>query len=162
MANAFTRFWSYLRTKLTRSFDDRADPEVQLEEAIVAAREQHRRLREQAITVIAHQKETELRLGKAMHQQAEAEAAAKQALVSAQECSAEGDRAGALRHGDDARALAERLVALDADVSVLKESALTAAAASDQAKAALAAGQAVLREQLAEQRRLVGELEQTR
>jgi len=45
---------------------------------------------------------------------------------------------------------------------MLKSSALTAAAASDKAKAALEAGRATLRQQLEERRRLLGELEQAR
>ena len=59
------RWWKYLTAKLTGSFNERADPKVQLEQAIAEAQDQHRRLKEQAANVIANQKQTEMRLNRA-------------------------------------------------------------------------------------------------
>ena len=47
-----------------QSFNEKADPKVQLEQAITEAQDQHRRLREQAANVIANQKQTEMRLNR--------------------------------------------------------------------------------------------------
>ena len=58
--------WNYLVAKLTRRFDENADPKVQLEQAITEARNQHKRLKEQATNVIAAQKQAEIRLNKKM------------------------------------------------------------------------------------------------
>ena len=44
------------------TFNERADPKVQLEQAIAEAQNQHRRLQEQAANVIANQKQGEMRL----------------------------------------------------------------------------------------------------
>ena len=50
---------------LTGKFNEVADPKVQLEQAIIEAQDQHRRLKEQAANVIANQKQTEMRLNRA-------------------------------------------------------------------------------------------------
>ena len=42
------KWWKYLTAKLTGDFNERADPKVQLEQAITEAQEQHRRLKDQA------------------------------------------------------------------------------------------------------------------
>ena len=44
--------WNYLVAKLTGRFDEKADPKVQLEQAIAEAQNQHKRLKEQAANVI--------------------------------------------------------------------------------------------------------------
>ena len=58
MFKSLKRWWRYLGTKLGMTFEEHADPKVQLEQAIVEAQEQHRRLKEQAASVIANQKTT--------------------------------------------------------------------------------------------------------
>ncbi len=45
MFKLIRRWWKYLTAKLTGSFNEKADPKVQLEQAITEAREQDRRLR---------------------------------------------------------------------------------------------------------------------
>ena len=66
MFKLFRRAWAYLTASLTGKFNEAADPKVQLEQAILEAQDQHRRLKEQAANVIANQKQTELRLNRAM------------------------------------------------------------------------------------------------
>jgi phage shock protein A len=63
MIKVMKRWWKYMTAKVSGSFNERADPKVQLEQAIIEAQEQHRRLKEQAANVIANQKQTEMRLG---------------------------------------------------------------------------------------------------
>ena len=65
MFKALRRWWKYMGAKLSGSLEERADPKVQLEQAIQEAQEQHRRLTEQAANVIAHQKQTQMRLDRA-------------------------------------------------------------------------------------------------
>ena len=52
MFKSLKRWWRYMGTKLGMTFEEMADPKVQLEQAIVEAQEQHRRLKEQAASVI--------------------------------------------------------------------------------------------------------------
>ena len=73
MFKLFKKWWKYLTAKLTGSFNERADPKVQLEQAITEAQDQHRRLKEQAANVIANQKQGELRLNAKMTELGEAQ-----------------------------------------------------------------------------------------
>jgi len=66
MWKAIKRQWKYLGVKMRLVQEQRADPKVQLEQAIEEAREQHRRLKEQAANVIANQKQAEIRLSSAV------------------------------------------------------------------------------------------------
>ena len=51
MFKLMKRWWKYTTAKLTGSFNERADPKVQLEQAIAEAQDQHRRLKEQAASL---------------------------------------------------------------------------------------------------------------
>ena len=62
MWKSLKKWWKYMGAKLSSTFNEKADPKVQLEQAITEAQEQHRRLKEQAANVIANQKQTEMRL----------------------------------------------------------------------------------------------------
>ena len=68
MVKVLRRWWKYMTAKLSGSFNERADPKVQLEQAITEAQDQHRRLIEQAANVVANQKQTEMRLNRAMEE----------------------------------------------------------------------------------------------
>ena len=60
------RRWKYLTARLAGRLEESADPKIQLEQAIGEAREQHRRLKDQAANVIANHKQTEIRLNRAL------------------------------------------------------------------------------------------------
>jgi phage shock protein A len=66
MLKLLRRTWRYVTAALSGKLDEAADPKIQLEQAIMEAQDQHRRLKEQAANVIAGQKQTELRLNRAM------------------------------------------------------------------------------------------------
>ena len=82
-SSSSSKWWKYLTAKLTGSFNERADPKVQLEQAIAEAQDQHRRLKEQAANVIANQKQSELRLNAKMTELEKLNANARQALIMA-------------------------------------------------------------------------------
>ena len=86
-------------------FNERADPKVQLEQAITEAQDQQRRLKEQAANVIAHQKQTELRLNRAMGDLEKVNGNARQAVLMADEAAKGGDAGqGDAVHGRRPRA----------------------------------------------------------
>src|SRR5680860_1179870 len=89
------KWWKYLTAKLTGSFDERADPKVQLEQALAEAQSQHQRLKEQAINVIAGQKQSEIRLNGKMAELEKLTANARQALIMAADAekAADADKA---------------------------------------------------------------------
>ncbi len=93
MFKAIKKWWKYLGAKLSGSFEERADPKVQLEQAISEAKNQHRRLKEQAANVIANQKQSELRLNQKMTELEKLNANARQALIMAGDAEKSGDAA---------------------------------------------------------------------
>jgi len=81
MWKTIKRWWRYLGAKLGMKLEESADPKVQLEQAIREARDQHRKLTEQAANVIANQKQTQLKLDRAIEEYEKANASARQALL---------------------------------------------------------------------------------
>lgn len=162
MANPVTRWWKYLGAKLGTSLDERADPKVQLEQAIREAQDQHRRLRDQAAAVIANQRQAELRLNRSMEEYEKLTANARQALVMADQAARAGDGARSAEYTSAAEAFANRLVAVEREVEDTKALVLQASQASEQAKAAVAQNAAALQRKLAERQKLLGQLDQAK
>ena len=88
-----------------------ADPKVQLEQAILEAQDQHRRLKEQAANVIANQKQTEMRLNRAMEELEKVNANARQAVLMADDATKKGDATKAAEYTSAAESFANRLIA---------------------------------------------------
>src|SRR3954447_4651812 len=162
MFKVLRRWWKYMTAKLSGSFNERADPKVQLEQAIMEAQEQHRRLREQAANVIANQKQTEMRLNRSMEELEKVNTNARQAVLMADEATKSGDAAKATELTRAAESFANRLIQLESEVENLKALSLQAAQASDQAKAAVAQNSAQLQKKLAERQKLMGQLDQAK
>ena len=118
------KWWKYLTAKLTSSFNERADPKVQLEQAIAEAQGQHRRLKEQAANVIANQKQSELRLNAKMTELEKLNANARQALIMADDAQKSGDAAKAQQYGSAAETIANQLIQVEKDVESLKSMVL--------------------------------------
>src|SRR6266540_5225987 len=137
MIKLFRRWWRYLTAKLSGKFNERADPKVQLEQAIQEAQEQHRRLVEQAANVLANQKQTEMRLDRSMDELESLNASARQAVLMADDATRAGDAAKAAEYTQAAEAFANRLVSVEKEVEGLKQLQLETTQASDQAKAAV-------------------------
>jgi phage shock protein A len=162
MFKVLRKWWLYLTAKTDKSFSDRADPAVQLEQAITEAQDQHRRLREQAANVIAQQKQTELRLSRKLDELEKANTNARQAVLMADDATRKGDTAKAGEYQRAAEAIAGRLVALEKEVSDLSSMALQTTQAADQAKAAVNTNAQMLQQKLAEKNQLMGQLEQAK
>lgn len=162
MLSYLRRRWKYLVAKLTGRFEETADPKVQLEQAIAEAREQHQRLRDQAANVIANQKQTEIRLNKALEQLEKVNANARQAVLMAEEAAAAGDDDKAASYTRAAEQFATRLIALEDEIEDLKHLHLQATEAAEQAKAAVAQNATALQKKLTERQRLLGQLDQAR
>jgi phage shock protein A len=135
---------------------------VQLEQAIMEAQEQHRRLREQAANVIANQKQTEMRLNRAMGELEKVNGNARQAVVMADEATKDGNSAKAVEYTQAAEAFANRLIALESEVDSLKTLSLQSTQAADQAKAAVHQNSTALQHKLSERQKLLGQLDQAK
>src|SRR4051812_43573943 len=110
------KWWKYLTAKLTGSFEERADPKVQLEQAIAEAQNQHRRLKEQAANVIANQKQSELRLNAKMGELEKLNANARQALIMASDAGNSGDATKSAQYTSAAETIANQLIQTEKDV----------------------------------------------
>lgn len=141
-------------------FSQRADPKVQLEQAISEAQDQHRRLKEQAANVIANQKLTEMQLNRAMTELENINAKARQAVLMAEDASKHGDGAKASEYTRAAEGFAGQLVATEKQVDGLKNLHLQATQAADQAKTAVAQNSSMLQHKLAERQKLLSQLDQ--
>jgi phage shock protein A len=162
MFKAFKKWWNYLAAKFNKNFDDRADPAIQLEQALTEAQEDHRRLKEQAVNVIASQKQTELRLNSKLAELEKLNVNARQALVMAADAAKAGDAGKAAQYNSAAETIANQLIQVEKDVDGLKKLVLDSTAAADQAKAAVAQNGRLLQQKLAEKNQLLSKLEQAK
>ena len=161
-ANPFRRWWSYFKAKLNSSLDERADPKVQLEQAIAEAQDQHRRLKEQAANVIANQKQTEMQLNRTMTQLESTNAKARQAVLMADDAQKRGDTVKAGEYTKAAESFAAQLIQTERQVDSLKQLSLQSTQAADQAKAAVQQNSSLLQQKLAERQKLLSQLDQAK
>ena len=162
MFKALKRWWKYLTAKVSGSLDERADPKVQIQQAITEAQDQHRRLREQAANVIANQKQLEMQLSRTMGELEKANGNARQALVMQSQAAQTGDAAKAAEYRQAAESIATRLIELEKAVDEQKTMVLQATQAADQAKAAVQQNSMALQKKLAERQKLLSQLDQAK
>jgi phage shock protein A len=162
MFRAIARFWKYLGAKLNSSFNERADPKIQLEQAITEAQDQHRRLTEQAANVIANRNKNSMDLDRKLEELEKVNANARQAVLMADEAAKAGDTAKVSEYTSAAESFASRLIAIEGEVEGLKALALQSAQAADQAKAAVQQNATQLQKKLAERNKLLSQLDQAK
>ena len=162
MMKLMRRWWKYWTAKLTGSFNERADPKIQLEQAIAEAQQQHKRLKEQAANVIANQKQAEMRLNRTLEELEKVNGNARQAVMLADEAAKKGDEKKLGEYTTAAEAFANRLIGLEREVEDLKTLSLQSAQAADQAKSAVAQNSAQLQKKLSERQKLMGQLDQAK
>jgi phage shock protein A len=162
MFKVFKRWWKYLTARASSKFEESADPKTQLEQAIQEAQDQHRRLTEQAANVIAHQKQTQMRLDRANEELEKVTANARQALLLTDEATTKGDTAKALEYQRAAESFANRLIALEREVEGLKNMLLDATQNADAAKGAVQKNSMALQKKLSERQRLLSQLDQAK
>jgi phage shock protein A len=162
MWKAIKRWWKYLGAKLGLKLEESADPKVQLEQAITEAREQHRKLTEQAANVIANQKQTQLKLDRAIDEYAKANASARQALLLSDQETRAGNADKATSFGGAAEAFANKLINLEKQIDDLKKTLLDATQQSEKAKQMVAQNSTALQKKLAEREKLLSQLDQAK
>jgi phage shock protein A len=162
MWKAMKRWWKYRVAKTEKSFNEKADPSVQLEQAISEAQEQHRRLKEQAANVIANQKQAEMRLNRSMDEYEKLNANTRQAVLMADQAAKSGDTKKAAEYASAAETFANRLITMEAEMEQSKTLALQASQAAEQAKSAVAQNSNALQKKLAERQKLLSQLDQAK
>lgn len=162
MLKLLRRWWKYTTAKLSSRFSERADPKIQLEQAIAESQDQHRQLTEQAANVIAQQKKTELQLSRTMEDLEKTNANARQAVVLADKATTQGDSSKALQYTSTAESFANRLIQLEKEVEHLKDLHLQATDAANQAKNAVQQNSMLLQKKLNERQALLSKLDQAK
>ena len=62
MANPFTKGWKYLMQSFDTKIDENADPKVQIQQAIAAAKKQHQDITQQAANIIGNRNQLQMKL----------------------------------------------------------------------------------------------------
>src|SRR6202521_453702 len=162
MFKLFRRMGRYMTAMFSGKFNELADPKIQLEQAITEAQDQHRRLTEQAANVIANQKQTEMRLNRAMENLERTNGLTRQALVMADDATKRGDEVKSKEYNQAAESFANQLVSVEKEVQSLKTLHLQSTQAADQAKSAVQQNSAALQKKLAERQKLLSQLDQAK
>lgn len=162
MFELIRRGWRYMVAALSGKLDERADPKVQIEQAITEAKRQHQLLSEQAAAVLGNRHQLEMKLEKQMDEVERLQGAARQALVLAEQARAAGDAAKATEYETVAQSFATQLVAAEKSVEDLKALHDKALQAAEAAKAAVAQNAQALQQKLAERTQLLNQLDQAK
>ena len=151
-----------MAAKLGNTLESKADPKIQLEQAISEAQTQHRKLKEQAANVIANQKQTEIKLDRAMDEYEKLTNNAQQAVMLADKAQKNGEAEKVLQYTTAAESFANRLIATEQEVEDLKALSLQSSEASDQAKAAVQQNSSLLQKKISEKQKLLSQLDQAK
>ncbi|MCU1607629.1 MAG: Phage shock protein PspA [Modestobacter sp.] len=161
MPNPFVKLWKYLTASANQQIDQRADPKVQIQQAIEAEQLRHQSLANQAAAVLGNQRQLEMRLNRQLGEVEQLQASARQALVLADQTRA-SDAAKAAEYDTAAQAFATQLVAAEQSMEDLKRSHDEALQAAEQAKGAVEQSRMRLQTTLAERTKLLSQLEQAK
>ncbi len=162
MPNPFVKGWKYLMALFSSKIDERADPKVQIQQAIEDAQRQHQALVQQAAAVIGNQRQLEMKLSRQLTEVENLQSNARQALVLADRARAGGDSAKATDYEQTAQTFATQLVAGEASMEDLKALHDQALGAATQARQAIKNNEMILQQKLAERTKLLSQLEQAR
>jgi phage shock protein A len=159
MLKALRRWWKYLTAAFSSKVEEKADPKIQIEQAIEEAKRQHELLSQQAAAVVGNQKQLELKLGRAIEEVEKLQGSARQALLMADEARRRGDTAGSAQYEDAAQSFAMKLVTEESSMTDLKglhDQSITAAIA---ARKAVETNALNLQKQLAERSKLLSQFD---
>ena len=120
MANPFVKAWKYFMSWFGAQVDERADPKIQIQQAIEEAQRQHGALSRQAAAVIGNQRQLEMKLSRQMSEVERLQASARQALTLADQARAKGDEAKAQEYEQTAQVFATQLVSAEGSMEDLK------------------------------------------
>jgi phage shock protein A len=162
MANPFVKGWKYLMALFSSKIDEKADPKVQIQQAIEDAQRQHQALVQQAAAVIGNQRQLEMKLSRQLTEVETLTSNARQALVLAQKARTDGDSAKAQDYEQTAQTFATQLVAAESSVEDLKTLHDQALGAAQQARKAVENNAMLLQQKLAERTKLLSQLEQAK
>jgi phage shock protein A len=161
-ANPFVKAWKYFLSWFGAKVDERADPKIQIQQAIEEAQRAHQALCQQAAQVIGNQRQLEMKLTRQMSEVEKLQASARQALVLADQARTKGDEKKAVEYEQTATTFATQLVSSEQGMEDLKSLHDQSLQAAEQAKKAVENNALVLQQKLAERTQLLSQLEQAK
>ena len=161
-ANPFVKAWKYFLSWFGAKVDERADPKIQIQQAIEEAQRSHQALAQQAAQVIGNQRQLEMKLTRQLSEVEKLQASARQALILADQARAKGDEKKATEYEQTATAFATQLVNAEQGMEDLKSLHDQSLQAAEQAKKAVENNALVLQQKLAERTQLLSQLEQAK
>jgi phage shock protein A len=159
MWKSFKKMWAYLGAMFGAKVEEKADPKIQLEQAIDEAKKRHEALTQQAAAVLGNERQLELKLGRSLGEIEKLQGSARQALVKADEAKAAGNAVEAKNFEDAAQAFALKLITEENTAREQKALLEQADAASEGARKAVEANALNLQKQLAERSKLLSQLD---
>lgn len=162
MFKLFKKWWKYIAASGNEKFNEKADPKVQLKQAMDELYATRRKLVEHAANILAQEKVTEVNLNRALDRQGKLNGQVRQAVKMAAEARKNGDVARALQFERAAETLTTQLIAVEAEVEDLTETRYTAVAAAQNAKEAVEANKMMITQKEAESKKLLNQLEQAK
>ncbi|MFL6162295.1 MAG: PspA/IM30 family protein [Jatrophihabitantaceae bacterium] len=162
MANGFAKAWNYVSAWFSSKVDEKADPKIQIQQAVEQAQRQHASLTAQAASVIGQQHQLELQLDRKLAEIESLQRQARQALVLADQSRAQGDETKATEFEQTAGMIANQLVTAETEATNLKQLHDQSIGAAQQAKRAVEENKQRLQEKLSERTKLLSQLEQAK
>ncbi|MBD8029639.1 PspA/IM30 family protein [Corynebacterium gallinarum] len=113
MANPFSKGWKYLMASFDNKIDENADPKVQIQQAVTAAKQQHNQIMQQASQVIGQKKQLEMKLDRLVKDRDALQDKARQAIQLADKAAQDGDATKAQEFNNTAEVFASQLVSVE-------------------------------------------------
>lgn len=113
MANPFSKGWKYLMASFDNKIDENADPKVQIQQAVTAAKQQHNDIMQQASQVIGQKKQLEMKLDRLVKDRDALQDKARQAIQLADKAAQDGDATKAQEFNNTAEVFASQLVSVE-------------------------------------------------
>ena len=148
MANPFVKGWKYLMQSFDTKIDENADPKVQIQQAVAAAKKQHQEITEHAAAIIGNRNQLSMKLDRLLKSQQDLEAKTKTALQTNDDAAAE--------------VIATQLVSVEQELEQTKQAYASAEQAAQEAQAKQKESEARLQEQLAQVSQLESQLDQAK
>lgn len=162
MANPFVKYWKYLMAKSNDTIDRKADPRIQIQQAVEQEKKRHSDLTKQAAMIMGNEKQLKIRLSRKLEDLSKLQNNTRSAITLADKAAASGDEKKALEYTNSAESFANNLVSTEAEVESLKSQIFSAENAAEKAKQAVVQSESRLGNVLTDQNKLVQQLEQAK
>ena len=162
MANPFTKGWKYLMQSFDSKIDQNADPKVQIQQAVEAAKKQHQEVSQHAANIIGNRNQLQMKLERLIKSQEDLQNKARTALSAADKATAAGDADKAQQFNSTAEVIATQLVSVEQELEQTKQAYASADHAAKEAQQKQQQSEAHLKEQLSQVSQLESQLNQAR